>query len=510
MILTVDLGTTVTKVVVWGDGGPPIAVGRSSLVSTYGPDNRVEQDAGTWWPSVVAACAAARSALGAEAAGAFGAVDALGFSAARQSFVPVAADATALGPALLWSDRRALAEATSLAASFDTDTHAADGGAVVRARTGVVLDPGSVAAKVAWLQHHEPERLGGARWLLSPRDLIAWRLTGEVATDHTLASATGLYELSGADGLGPLGPLVAGLVDAAADLMPPSRPSDSVLGGLLAGPAGELGLRVGVPVVIGAGDRPCEVLGAGSSPSWPMVSWGTTANVSVPVPRLLGPPPHTMIVTRGALGGWLLEGGLSAAGSLLEWLARLTGRDIASLMEDAASSPPGSRGVVVLPWFGGARAPWWRDTARGGVVGLSFDHDAGDVARAVVESVAWDVTRCLQSVTDTCGSAPAPVGLVLGGGGANVALWTDILTAVTGLSARRRRSGEAASAGAAVLVARATATAGAGADADLGVVLERLDPVDTEMTPDPAMTARYATLRPVADTAADAVIELGR
>ena len=142
---------------------------------------------------MVAACdggpVIARRRRGAES---FGAVEALGFSAARQTFVPVTADATPLGPALLWSDRRAGAEADALAASFGGRCRCRAN--MVRRRTGVVLDAGSVAAKVAWLERHEPERIKTARWLLAPRDLLAWRLTGEVATDHTLASATGLFD----------------------------------------------------------------------------------------------------------------------------------------------------------------------------------------------------------------------------------------------------------------------------------------------------------------------------
>ncbi|HLN41432.1 MAG TPA: FGGY family carbohydrate kinase [Acidimicrobiales bacterium] len=531
MILTVDLGTSVTKVVVWGDDGP-VAVGRSALRCTYSAGNRVEQDPGTWWPSVVDACQEARAEMGARAGAILGAVGALGFAAARQTFVPVAADATPLGPALVWSDRRAATEAFALAQSFGEE-----GADVVRRRTGVVLDAGSVAAKFAWLEHNDPATLRAARWLLAPRDLMAWRLIGDVTTDQTLASATGLFEMSD----GGLGPLLPGLADVVADLLPDAVPSDTVVGGLLGGPAEELGLAAGIPVVIGAGDRACEVLGAGSSEAWPMVSWGTTANVSVPVRHRLE-PPRSVIVTRGALGGWLLEGGLSAAGSLVDWLARLGGVDAASLMGRARSSPPGARGVIALPWLGGARAPWWRDTARGAVVGLSFDHDIGDMARAVVESVAWDVKRCLESVTEartgTGTGTSRPEGLVLGGGGASVALWPEILTAVTGLRAFRRRSGEAASAGAAILAAKATgvhlgqgaevrtgtaaelrtgAGGGAGAadqaphlDADLSLFLERVDPVDAEISPDATTVACYEKLRPAADAAAAAVIELGR
>jgi len=505
VILTVDLGTSVTKAVVWDDNGR-VAVGRSPLQCTYSAGNRAEQDPASWWPAVVAACESARSSLGPSgpsgpsASSVFGAIEALGFAAARQTFVPVTADFRALGPALLWSDRRAAAEAAALGAAFG-----GDGARSVRRRTGVVLDGGSVAAKVAWLVRHEPDRINSARWFLAPRDLMAWRLTGEVCTDHTLASATGLFALTAddADSSAPLGLLVPGLVDAVADRLPPSRPSDAVAGGLLEGPAAELGLPSGIPVVIGAGDRACEALGTRASETWPMVSWGTTANVSVPVPRLPHPmdgtTPEAMIVTRGALGGWLLEGGLSAAGSLLDWLGRLAGLDTSSLMQRAGTSPPGARGVIVLPWLGGARAPWWRDSARGAMVGLSFDHDLGDMARAVVESVAWDVQRCLESSTATRKSG-APQGLVLGGGGANVEMWTQILAAVTGLPLRRQASGEAASAGAAMLVAR-----GAGLEPGPGV--DGADPVE-EIAPDASMVACYASLRPTVDAAAHAVIGL--
>ncbi len=480
----------------------------AALHCTYSAGNRAEQDPAAWWPSVVSACESARAALGDSAVDVFGATEAVGFSAARQTFVPVAEDATPLGPALLWSDRRAHAEALALAESLGDRGPLGGGGATVeeegasfvRRRTGLVLDAGSVAAKLRWLEHHEPHRLERARWLLAPRDLVAWHLTGAVSTDHTLASATGLYEMAGD---GDLGPLLPGLVDAAvAEKLPGSLPSDTVLGGLLGGPAGALGVRPGIPVVIGAGDRACEVLGTRASGSWPMVSWGTTANVSVPLPGLGEVMPDAMIVTGGALGGVLLEGGLSAAGSLLDWLGHLAGVEVGSLLDRARSSPPGSRGVIVLPWLGGARAPWWRDTARGAVVGLSFDHDIGDMTRAVIESVAWDVQRCLESAAAARAGSTGPVGLVLAGGGSNSPLWTEILAAVTGLPVRRPRWGEAASAGAAMLAARAT---GADVGLDATVDGEDADPIQ----PDAPLVECYASLRPGVDAAAGAVIGLG-
>ena len=311
-------------------------------------------------------------------------------------------------------------------------------------------------------------------------------MTGEVVTDPTMISAAGLQDADGEP--------VTDLVAVAGDRLPTVIPPDAVAGLLAPGPAAELGLTEGIPVVVGAGDRACEVLGTAASTDRPMVSWGTTANVSVPVGAFPVPVPAGLVVTRAASGDWLLEGGLSAAGSFLTWLSTLTGLDAATLMSRAAASPAGAHGVVALPWFGGARAPWWRDRARGGFLGLSFDHDAGDLARAVVESVAAEVRRCLRAA----GGAPAR-GLALTGADPSTAPWAEVLTAVTGLPGVRRRSGLAASAGAALLVARAI-----GADYDL----ERIDPVVETVVPDDGAVARYHQLGERADAVAGAVVAL--
>lgn len=480
MILTVDFGTSVTKVALWSEDGL-VTLARSDLVTARPQLGWAEQDPVSWWTSVVVACAEARAAE----SGAFGSVDVVSCSAARQTFVPLTASAEPLGRGILWSDRRAVAEAGELAAALGGDE-------AVRARTGVPMDAGAVAAKIAWVARRQPGRLAASDWLLSPRDLVVWRLTGEVVTDPTLASRTGLYDAD----VEP----VAELVGPAAGKLPRVVPSDHVAGRLRAVPAAELGLRPGIPVVVGAGDRQCEVLGAGASTDRPMVSWGTTANVSVPVGARPVPVPDGVVVSRAAIDGWLLEGGLSAAGSFLAWLGRLTGRDPVDLAALAAGSAPGARGVVAVPWLDGARAPWWRDDARAGFVGLASAHDAGDLARAVMEAVAWEVARCLEAVTSGRGGDEPVAGLTLGGAGTGIPLWVTILTSVTGLPATRRRSGEAASAGAAMLAARALG---------MELPLDRLDPVVAEVEPDPAAVERYRELRVTADRVAAVALDLG-
>jgi len=479
VILTVDFGTSVTKVALWSDEGL-VALARAELATGRPELGWAEQESFSWWTAVVVACAEARAQAPVE----FGTVGVVSCSAARQTFVPVTSAGEPVGKGILWSDRRAVAEAAALA-------EACGGEEAVRRRTGVPLDAGAVAAKVAWLSAHQPARLAASDWLLSPRDLVVWRLTGVVATDTTLASRTGLYDLDGS--------VVEELAGAAVGRLPPVVEPASIVGPLRAVPAAELGLRPGIPVVIGAGDRPCEVLGAGAGAERPMVSWGTTANVSVPVATRPQPAPTGAVVSRGAAGGWLLEGGLSAAGSFLAWLGRLLGRDPVELAQLAALSPPGARGVVAVPWLDGARAPWWRDDARAGFVGIASAHDAGDLARATIESVAWEVARCLQMVTESRPGGTPATGLTLGGAGTGIALWVEVLTSVTGLPATRRRSGEAASAGAALLGARAC---------EIDLPLDRFDPVDAEIVPDPDAVARYRELAPLAGRVAGAVVDL--
>jgi xylulokinase len=448
VILTVDLGTTRTKAVLWGDHGP-VGSGSSTLQTAHPVPGWAEQDASDWWPSVVDACAAARGAASLAAGG--DGVEAVGFAAARQSVVPVAPNGAPIGPALVWSDRR--------------------GG-------------GSVVGKAQWLRHHAPERMAAARWLLAPRDLVAWYLTGTVATDPTLAS---------------LPPECA--------LGPPVLASTAVLGPLLPGPAAELGLPAAVPVVLGAGDRQCEVLGTCATAEQPMVSWGTTANVSFPLasppspvasaPSPVASPPSPterppLRLTRGALDGWLLEGGLAAAGSLLAWLGGLTGMAVDELAAAAASSPPGAGGVTCLPWLGGARAPWWRAGAGAGFLGLGPSHGPGDMARAAMEGVAFDLARCIEA------SRLVPSALALAGG-AGLVPWADIVTGVTGVPGVVRASGDAASVG-----ALAVATQALGRPIDV----EAYNPVTAVITPPPAMVERYRELRAVSDAAVAAVLPL--
>ncbi|MBI4279635.1 MAG: xylulokinase, partial [Armatimonadetes bacterium] len=378
---------------------------------------------------------------------------------------------------IIWMDRRAVEEARYLGERFGDE---------IPRRTGLAAEATFTASKLLWLRRHEPEITRRAHLFLQPRDCLYHRLTGSFATDPSLASRTMLYDLR-AERWWAQAAAEAGVSVAQ---FPRIHPSSAAPGTLRPEAAGVLGLPAGSPVALGAGDRACEALGLGLAGGAAMVSTGTTTNVS----RVVGEMPE--IVPPGVLcsahclpGAYLLEQGLSASGSILRWLRYdLLGNrlDYAALDALAAQSPPGARGVFLLPFFIGARATRWNPAARGMWFGLTLGHTLGDLARSVMEGVAYEVRACLEVLGRAGASVDA---MVAAGGGARSALWRQIIADVAGVPVAMPAQPEAASLGAMLLAAAAV---GALKARDLADVARRMNPTVETARPDEGNAARYA------------------
>jgi xylulokinase len=420
-ILTVDLGTSSTKAVLWSDERV-VAIARTPIVTSYPGPGLVEQDPDEWCTSVARACDALRH----EAPRALASVSVVGFTGARETFSLFDHELRPLGPGIVWSDARATDEIALFGSARE-----------FRKRTGVVLGESCCAAKLAWVRDRQPQEFARAAWILSPRDYVVARLTGLVATDRTFASRTGLYSLGG---------------ESLADEFIRSR-LPPVLSSLTVERVRHpelIGVPVDAQVILGAGDRACEALGAGATAAAPMVSWGTTANLSVPHLGPLEALPQEAQVSVGAAEGYLIEAGLSAAGSALTWLERLTRVAANELFLSATSVPIGAQGLLAFPWLHGARAPWWQPHVHAAFVGITTAHGPPEFARALIEGVALDVGRSVELV------ASAARRLVATGGGAGQEVWISVLSGATGLPVARRALDEGASVGARLLVAAAS------------------------------------------------------
>ncbi len=201
--------------------------------------------------------------------------------------------------------------------------------------------------------------------------------------------------------------------------------------------------------------------------------------------------PRSLPSRVAELGGFVVEAGLSAAGAAVGWLSSLTGRAHDDLLAAATSVAPGAGGVVALPWFAGARGPWWRADVHAAFVGLTDAHGPAELARAVIEGVAFDVARCLELI------APERAEIALAGAGAGQKLWRRVLAAATGLPVVRRAVDDAASVGARLVVATAL-----GESPDV----ETVNPVIELEPPDAGLVEAYRPVRAASDAAATAVL----
>ncbi len=383
-----------------------------------------------------------------------------------------------LAACIIGMDRRSAAETDALVGAFGRET--------IHEVTGLVPDTEPSASKLLWLRAHTPDVFRTARWYLQPRDYLYARLTGFPATDRTLASRTMLFDIRSGewwkDG--------CAFVGVSPEVFPPLFSSSAAPYRTTPEAGNALGLPAEIPVALGAGDRPCEVLGSGAGGGWVMVSTGTTTNVSMPV---RGRPPAVdarVICSAHAVDGMIvLEQGMAASGAALVWMRdRLLGgrHGFARLDALASAVPPGAEGLQFLPFMMGARATRWNPDARGVWFGLREAHGTGALVRSVLEGVACELRACLDVLA---GMALRVEGILAVGGGARSDLWNQIFADVTGREVRVPRQTDAASLGAMLLAARAV-----GGALDVEGAARAVNPVVRTFTPDPAAAGTYRAL----------------
>ncbi len=481
-VLTLDLGTTACKACCFDLEGELLAFGSSPYPTDYPEPGWAEQSADDWWLAAKTALGQALSQL--QDRDHFAAI---GLSSQRETAVLLGASGEQLGPALVWMDRRSAEQANELAERF--------GRLELQQRTGLVPDATFTATKLLWLKQNAPEQLARMATFLQPKDYLAFRMTGQATCDLTLASRTLMLDLR----LRQWDPELVEAAGAREDQLPRLVDSTEIVGELVPEVATELGLPAGLPVVSGAGDRACEAVGAMTSTGRAMESTGTTTNVSLPVARLPEALDPRVICSVHALPGhWLVEQGMSATGSLMKWLRdELYGgaavADYDEIDTQSAAIPPGAEGLVILPFFMGARSTRWNPAARGLISGLSLGHTKAHLARAAREGIACEIAACFELLAGM-GYAPGQVAMM---GGASVSdLFAKIKASMANRPFLRLKQAEASSVGAAAL-----AFAGVGLlEAPLeyarraNPVVAHFDPVDEWVELYGDLRARYEAL----------------
>jgi xylulokinase len=312
-----------------------------------------------------------------------------------------------------------MAEVEELNARFGVDAILARGGTALSSQAG--------GAKIAWIRRREPDTWARMARFHMASSLVIERLTGEYVLDHHSASQCDpLYDMTTSSWAEDWAREVApGL------RMPRLAWSDEVVGRVHAAGAAATGIPEGTPVAAGAIDAWAEALSAGvRDPGDAMLMYGTTMFITAVTTGFR--PEASIWSTQGVFeGSPTYAAGLSTSGGMTVWLRDILGRDFDTLIPEAAATPAGADGLVVLPYFGMARSPIFDPRARGMVFGLTLAHGRGHLYRAMLEGSAYEVRHNLEIMAAV---GVAPRRLVAVGGGTRSDLWTRVVTDVTGVA----------------------------------------------------------------------------
>lgn len=415
MFLGVDIGTGSSKAVLVDEAGALLrSATRPHTTSTPLP-GRFEHDAEeTWWGDF----SALTRELLAQAPAAED-VRAVCVSGIGPCALVTDARGRPLRPAILYGiDGRAEREIEEL-----TD---ALGAGALAATTGNRLTTQAVGPKLLWVQKNEPDVWARARRWFCASNWLVHRLTGEYVLDHYSASgADPLYDLRARDWWPEGCELAAPALERPRLAWP-----GEVIGEVVAAAAAETGLAAGTLVLAGTIDALAEAYSAGCREIGDtMLMYGSTLFM---IQTVAAPAVHGGLwaLTGRTSDTYSLAAGMSTAGLLVDWLADVVVADVPRLVEQAATVPAGSEGLVLLPYLAGERTPIFDPRTRGVWLGLTLRHGRGHLFRSALEAIALGIRHNLEAMADA--GAP-PVRLVAVGGGTRGGLLTQITSDATGL-----------------------------------------------------------------------------
>jgi gluconokinase len=424
VVIGVDVGTTSTRAIAYDRHGDirGHASAPNRLVSNQ-PD-RAEQDPVQIGEGVLGCIAGAAAAVRAQGDD----IAAVSFSTFTHSLIALDDDGAPLTPCLTWADNRARAQTERIRSEHDARA--------ISRRTGSPVHPMSLLPKLLWFKEEQPDAFGrAARWG-SIKLFLLHQLFGAPLEDHSVASASGLFNLRERS----WDPDLLELIGLPAERLGRMVSTTEIVTVLRAAPARRLGIDPQTPFVVGANDGVLANVGVGAlNEDVFACSIGTSGAI-----RTVISEPSTDALARTftyALTDdrWVIGGAINNGGIALQWLrdrvfpefrelAARAGREPYDyLLERAATAPSGSGGLVFLPYLVGERAPHWNPNLRGVFFGLTLAHERRHLIRAVLEGVVFQLHLVAQALEEVAGR-PAEVRAT--GGFARSPLWVQIMADV--------------------------------------------------------------------------------
>jgi len=462
--LGIDLGTSGLRALLVSDTGQPLGSTERHYSAAHPQSGWSEQDPADWVAALDGAAEELRAAHPE-----FAALRGIGISGHMHGATLLDASGAVIRPCILWNDTRSHAEAARL--------DAVEG---VRALSGNIVFPGFTAPKLDWVRTHEPENFARIDKVLLPTAYLNHYLTGDYFADMSDSAGTSWLDTGARDWSGVL--LEAGHMRR--DQMPALVEGCEAGGTLRPDLAARWGVSASVVVAGGAGDNAAAACGIGTmNEGQGFVSLGTSG-VLLAARDGYHPAPETALHTfcHAVPERWYQMGVMLSATDSLNWLARITGAKPAELTAPLGEALQAPGRVRFLPYLSGERTPHNDAGIRGSFTGLGADTTRDDMARAVLEGVAFGL-RDSQRALEATGLRLERLMAI--GGGARSRYWLKLIATALDVTLELLAGGEF---GAALGAARLGMVASG--DASVGEVMTA-PAISEEVAPEPALTAAF-------------------
>ena len=360
-----------------------------------------------------------------------GEIAAIGFSAQRSVTCPVDEHGKPVRWLLSWQDARTADQVETLRQLVgETEFYRA---------SGLPLGTTWIITKLLWMREHEPELYRRTHRFVQNQDLVLAAFgADEYYTDIGCMAFYGTWDVARLAWNEPL----LGKLGLSEKQFGRPTPAGTQVGCIGASVAAKTGFAVGTPICVGAGDQNCSVVGMGAiRAGMGTVTLGTAGLAILCTQQPVAGFGGMMITNHALPGRWEIEGLSNAAASSLRWFRDVVGTaerqqeaaggpDAYQALDAlAAGAPPGSKGLLYLPYLATAATPRWNPDARGAFLGLSFSHGRGELTRAVMEGVVLEIRDIMEQWLQ----AGMNVDLLrIGGGATRSPLWCQIQADVYG------------------------------------------------------------------------------
>lgn len=483
----VDVGTTSTKAIVFSETGEMKGIGNRGYPITVPQTGWAEQDPEEIFSEMILAMRTAVKQADVSKT----AIEAIGFSGAMHSLIALDAEEQVLTPAIIWADNRSIEQTKRL--KQDGTGHP------LYLRTGTPIHTMSPLTKLLWMREQEQEIFKKATKFVSIKEYIFLKLFDRFVIDYSIASATGLFNLSqrqwDAEALDRIGIGAEHLSDLV--------PTTYILRGMNQAYAETIGIDPDTPVVVGASDGVLANLGVGAISAHQIaITIGTSSAVRAVVPKPLTDDQGRTFCYALTEDHWVIGGPSNNGGIVLRWLrdefcqtevtlAKQKDLDPYEVMIKAAADISlGADGLICLPFLSGERAPYWNAEARGIFFGVGLHHRRSHFIRAVLEGILFSVYSINLALQDLVGKAKA---IHASGGYARSSTWLQMTADVFGYEVLVPQVFEGSGFGAAVLAMYAVGQLTQLED------VHHLIRIDDRYQPDLSHTSRYQKMFQIYD-----------